>query len=169
MRKGKTQSVAVDDGKAACADWAAPIHDLLKAHGVDCVVHGHDHVTAVEFVDGVMYLELPWMKQGGASFEERVAYVGTKKAFYDEERPAYARFSAAGGGLALEVRDVYSDAVVYGYDFADIDSDAQTSCSSAEASCATDSDSGGDGVGGYAIPWREFEREAHGAISLNYR
>ena len=52
---------------------------------------------------------------------------------------------------------------------ADIGSDAQTSCSSAEASCATDSDSGGDGVGGYAIPWREFEREAHGAISLNYR
>ena len=106
------------------AGWAAPIHDLLKAHGVDCVVHGHDHVTAVEFVDGVMYLELPWMKQGGASFEERVAYVGTKKAFYDEERPAYARFSAAGGGLALEVRDIYSDAVVYGYDFANIDSDA---------------------------------------------
>ena len=25
VRRGSTQSVAVDDGKAACADWAAPI------------------------------------------------------------------------------------------------------------------------------------------------
>ena len=47
---------------------------------------------------------------------------------------------------------------------ADIGSDVRTSCASAEASCARAED-----AGGHAIPWRRFEEEARGAISLNYR
>ena len=37
------------------------------------------------------------MHAGGASSAERIAYAGTEKAFYDKERPTYARFATAGG------------------------------------------------------------------------
>ena len=98
--------------------WTAPIHDLLVAHGVDAVVHGHDHVTAVEFVDGVMYLELPWMLGGGATDIEIEAYLGTDKAYWDRERPSYASFeSSEDGGLRLSIVDIFTDEEAYGHTF----------------------------------------------------
>lgn len=98
--------------------WSAPIHDVLARHGVDAVVHGHDHVTAVEFVDGILYLELPWMSEGGASAAEREAYLGTDKAYYNEVAPTFASFAAtAAGDFGLEIRDVSSNATVYRHDF----------------------------------------------------
>ena len=75
-------------------------------------------MTAAEFVDGVLYLELPWMRSGGATAAERSAYDGTAKAFYDETRPTFAAFaSTADGGLRVSVRDATAGAEVYGHDF----------------------------------------------------
>jgi len=39
--------------------WAMPIHDLLKAHGVRAVFHGHDHLFATEVLDGIVYQAVP--------------------------------------------------------------------------------------------------------------
>lgn len=39
--------------------WAMPIHDLLKANGVNIVFHGHDHFFAKQVVDGIVYQECP--------------------------------------------------------------------------------------------------------------
>ena len=51
------------DGKYAFAEqrpqWKAPIHTLLKTHGVNVVFHGHDHFFAHQEYDGVVYQTLP--------------------------------------------------------------------------------------------------------------
>lgn len=51
------------DGSAGFAQhrpgWAAPIHDLLAAHGGVIVFHGHDHLYARQERDGVIYQLVP--------------------------------------------------------------------------------------------------------------
>lgn len=39
--------------------WPAPVHDVLKANGVNVVFHGHDHLFAMQERDGVIYQETP--------------------------------------------------------------------------------------------------------------
>lgn len=39
--------------------WAMPIHQLLKANGVNILFHGHDHLFAKEVLDGIVYQEVP--------------------------------------------------------------------------------------------------------------
>ena len=39
--------------------WPMPIHDLLVAHGVSAVFHGHDHLFAAQELEGIVYLEVP--------------------------------------------------------------------------------------------------------------
>lgn len=41
------------------AGWPMPIHDLLKAHHVSAVFHGHDHLYVRQQRDGVPYVEVP--------------------------------------------------------------------------------------------------------------
>lgn len=40
-------------------EWDKPIHDLLKENGVQIVFHGHDHVYAKQYYDGIIYQCLP--------------------------------------------------------------------------------------------------------------
>lgn len=39
--------------------WGQPIHQLLAAHHVTAVFHGHDHVFVKQELDGLVYQELP--------------------------------------------------------------------------------------------------------------
>ncbi len=39
--------------------WAMPIHQLMVANGVDIFFQGHDHLFAVEKLDGLTYQEVP--------------------------------------------------------------------------------------------------------------
>jgi hypothetical protein len=39
--------------------WAKPVHQLLSENGVTAFFHGHDHVFAMEELDGVVYQECP--------------------------------------------------------------------------------------------------------------
>lgn len=39
--------------------WSMPIHDLLRAHRVNAVFHGHDHLFATETLDGIVYQAVP--------------------------------------------------------------------------------------------------------------
>lgn len=39
--------------------WGPPIHDLLRAHHVTAVFHGHDHVYARQEKDGIAYVAVP--------------------------------------------------------------------------------------------------------------
>lgn len=53
-----------ETGADAFADarpgWGhGPIHDLLLQHGVDLVLHGHDHFFALQQHDGIVYLLCP--------------------------------------------------------------------------------------------------------------
>lgn len=41
------------------ANWAAPIHELLKANHVNAVFHGHDHLFVKQDLDGIVYQEVP--------------------------------------------------------------------------------------------------------------
>jgi len=48
--------------------WShGPIHDLLVAQGVSILFHGHDHLFALQELDGVVYLEcpVPWRADYG--------------------------------------------------------------------------------------------------------
>lgn len=39
--------------------WGEPIHQLLVAHHVSAVFHGHDHVFVAQELDGIVYQEVP--------------------------------------------------------------------------------------------------------------
>jgi hypothetical protein len=39
--------------------WSQPIHQLLVAHHVTAVFHGHDHLYAKQDLDGIVYQEVP--------------------------------------------------------------------------------------------------------------
>jgi hypothetical protein len=39
--------------------WEMPIHQLLVANGVNAFFHGHDHLFAVDELDGIVYQECP--------------------------------------------------------------------------------------------------------------
>ncbi len=39
--------------------WELPIHQLLVRHGVSAVFHGHDHLYAMQTLDGIVYQEVP--------------------------------------------------------------------------------------------------------------
>ncbi len=39
--------------------WHGPVHDLLRTHGVDLVLHGHDHFFAFQEWDGIAYVTVP--------------------------------------------------------------------------------------------------------------
>lgn len=39
--------------------WDMPIHKLLVRHGVSAVFHGHDHLYAMQRLDGIVYQEVP--------------------------------------------------------------------------------------------------------------
>ena len=39
--------------------WEKPIHDILVDNQVSAVFHGHDHVFAMEELDGIVYQEVP--------------------------------------------------------------------------------------------------------------
>jgi hypothetical protein len=43
--------------------WPTPIHDLLVAHGVSVVFHGHDHLYARQERGGLAYQEVPQPSQ----------------------------------------------------------------------------------------------------------
>ena len=40
-------------------DWLAPIHPLLVQNKVSAVFHGHDHFYAKQYLDGIVYQEVP--------------------------------------------------------------------------------------------------------------
>ncbi len=46
--------------------WAMPIHQLLLAHHVSAVFHGHDHFYGYQQLDGIVYQECP--QPGTANF-----------------------------------------------------------------------------------------------------
>lgn len=45
--------------RPAVAGWTMPVHELLKAHKVTAVFHGHDHFYAQQSRDGIIYQEVP--------------------------------------------------------------------------------------------------------------
>jgi len=53
--------------------WSAPIHELLKRHGVDVVFHGHDHFFAHQELDGVTYQLVPQPSRTGGRDAGRMA------------------------------------------------------------------------------------------------
>jgi hypothetical protein len=49
--------------------WEMPIHQLMVAYGVDVFFHGHDHIYAMEELDGIVYLECPKPDDAGYDWE----------------------------------------------------------------------------------------------------
>ena len=39
--------------------WPVPLHQLMKANGVNILFHGHDHLFAKEVLDDIIYQEVP--------------------------------------------------------------------------------------------------------------
>jgi hypothetical protein len=63
--------------KAARPDWEMPIHALLKKYNVSAVFHGHDHLFAQQFKDGILYQCLPQpgaFKTGSMKYAEEYGY-----------------------------------------------------------------------------------------------
>jgi len=49
----------IEGFKAHRLGWEMPIHALLKKYNVSAVFHGHDHLFAQQFKDGILYQCLP--------------------------------------------------------------------------------------------------------------
>jgi hypothetical protein len=49
--------------------WDMPIHQLMVENGVDIFFHGHDHIFAMEELDGIVYLECPKPDDAGYAWQ----------------------------------------------------------------------------------------------------
>jgi hypothetical protein len=49
--------------------WDMPIHQLMVDNGVNVFFHGHDHIFAMEELDGIVYLECPKPDDAGYAWE----------------------------------------------------------------------------------------------------
>ncbi|MEI7429586.1 MAG: metallophosphoesterase [Betaproteobacteria bacterium] len=56
---GGLNADGTDGFKAHRPGWDTPIHKLLVRHGVNAVFHGHDHLYAMQKLDGIVYQEVP--------------------------------------------------------------------------------------------------------------
>ncbi|MEI7613625.1 MAG: metallophosphoesterase [Betaproteobacteria bacterium] len=56
---GGLNADGTDGFKAHRPGWDMPIHKLLVRHGVSAVFHGHDHLYAMQELDGIVYQEVP--------------------------------------------------------------------------------------------------------------
>lgn len=60
--------------------WGMPIHQLMVANGVDIFFQGHDHLYAVEELDGLVYQEVPMPSDSSYNIgvtDNGDAYTGT--------------------------------------------------------------------------------------------
>jgi hypothetical protein len=58
-----------DTERPASEGWDVPIHQLMVENGVDVYFHGHDHMYAMEELDGIVYLECPKPDDAGYTWE----------------------------------------------------------------------------------------------------
>jgi hypothetical protein len=49
--------------------WDMPIHQLMVDNGVNIFFHGHDHIFAMEQLDGIVYLECPKPDDAGYAWQ----------------------------------------------------------------------------------------------------
>lgn len=59
MEWGGRNADGTDGFKDHRPGWDLPIHGLLVKHQVSIVFHGHDHLYAMEELDGIIYQEVP--------------------------------------------------------------------------------------------------------------
>jgi len=55
--------------RPASEGWDVPIHQLMVANGVTAYIHGHDHIYAMEKLDGIVYLEVPKPDDAGYAWQ----------------------------------------------------------------------------------------------------
>ncbi len=65
---GKTQT-APGDSIPKDRDGKLPIHQLMVDNGVTIFFHGHDHIYAMEELDGIVYLECPKPDDAGYAWD----------------------------------------------------------------------------------------------------
>jgi hypothetical protein len=58
-----------DTERPASEGWDVPIHQLFVDNGVDVYFHGHDHIFAIEELDGIIYWECPKPDDAGYTWE----------------------------------------------------------------------------------------------------
>jgi hypothetical protein len=58
-----------DTERPASEGWDVPIHQLMVETGVDVFFHGHDHIYAMEELDGIVYLEAPKPDDAGYAWQ----------------------------------------------------------------------------------------------------
>nr|MBP7688855.1 hypothetical protein [Thermoflexales bacterium] len=56
--------------------WAMPIHQLLVAHQVTAVFHGHDHLFVKQELDGIVYQAVPQPSSARANATDSAANYG---------------------------------------------------------------------------------------------
>jgi hypothetical protein len=59
--------------------WAMPIHQLMKANGVNIYFQGHDHLYAKEVLDSIVYQEVPM----AADSTYEIGYLANASAYTD--------------------------------------------------------------------------------------
>ncbi len=82
-------------------DWAMPIHDLLVAHKVNVVFHGHDHFFAKQDKDGIVYQLVPQpgaVRYGNTISATQYGYVTGKIM----NAPGYLHVSIDGDYVQIE-------------------------------------------------------------------
>lgn len=63
-----------DEFAAKRPGWAMPVHQLLVAHKVSAVFHGHDHLYVKQERDGIIYQEVPQPGHPRASTRSAIEY-----------------------------------------------------------------------------------------------
>lgn len=58
-----------DMERPAGEGWDVPVHQLMVDNGVDVFFHGHDHIFAMEELDGIVYWECPKPDDAGYTWE----------------------------------------------------------------------------------------------------
>jgi len=58
-----------DTERPAAEGWDIPVHQLMVENGVDVFFHGHDHMFAMEELDGIIYWECPKPDDAGYTWE----------------------------------------------------------------------------------------------------
>ena len=79
MEWGGKNADGSDGFKQHRPGWELPLHQLFVKNGVSIVFHGHDHLFAMEELDGIIYQEVPQPghSSGGTRSAEEYGYTGT--------------------------------------------------------------------------------------------
>ncbi len=95
---GRKRRISEDEFAKNRPGWEAPIHELLRQHGVSVVFHGHDHLFIKQDLDGIVYQLVP--QPGHARMVQHqqcqriwITFRGNTIEFRTHSRPHHRRIS----------------------------------------------------------------------------